>query len=325
VSQTDILIEGLRPGTLEKMGLGWSNLTSLKPNLVMVAVNGYGSTGPYRDMPSHGPAFDAVAGLAPAEEDELGRIQIAARQLRGMGMVLAPLFASTAAIAALQWARRTGQPVFLEVAQTDAALFANMALEEVASRRQRGAGGRTDPAETAADRGGVFENAVTTQYYRTRDNKVLLLMALERKFFVRLAEVVGRPDILAQFPEDHYADQLHGNDEVRSVLSEAIGSRDLDDWMAIFSQADIPAVPVNEGPQVLDDPQVKARVEWLSAADSTVTMKTPVRSRPRLASPGPAPALGEGTTEILRNLGLTPAQIAELLEAGVIRTETERG
>jgi crotonobetainyl-CoA:carnitine CoA-transferase CaiB-like acyl-CoA transferase len=140
----DIVIEGLRPGTLAKMGLTWDVLTRLKPNIVMIALSGYGQTGPYRDLPSHGVGFDAISGLAGIEEDENGRPCVPSRHVY-FGALVAPLLGASSALAALSWCRRTGRPALLDIAQADAAAFANYAVEEAVSEKRAVAAGEISP------------------------------------------------------------------------------------------------------------------------------------------------------------------------------------
>jgi crotonobetainyl-CoA:carnitine CoA-transferase CaiB-like acyl-CoA transferase len=329
VARSDIVIEGLRPGTLAKMGLGWSELTALKPNLVVVALSGYGQDGPYRDMPSHGVGFDAVSGLAPASYDARGRSRLEPGHTN-FGTILAPLFGATGALAALWWSRTTGRPVFLDIAQADAATFANLGVEDLACERQltpAGAVGTESGQRQSGDRGRgstSSSDSATMQYYDTRDGKVLLIMALERKFFVRLMEAVDRPDLVQQFAEDRYADPLMGSDQVRDALAEAISLRDRDEWMRIFAEADVPVVPVNRGAEVLDDPQLQTRIGWLKGDQGTVTMRTPMYAQPPLADPSMAAALGQDTASVLLELGIDADELERLEDAGVVRTCRDR-
>jgi crotonobetainyl-CoA:carnitine CoA-transferase CaiB-like acyl-CoA transferase/dienelactone hydrolase len=313
IPTVDILVEGLRPGALAKMGLTWDLVTELNPRIVMLALSGYGQTGPYRDLPSHGVGFDAISGLAGVEEDEQGRPRVPSRHVYH-GAVIAPLIGVSSALAALAWSRRTGKPVFLDVAQADAAAFANYEVEErVASRCAIEAGVAEAPSPAAA---AAAAHAPTIQAYRTRDGKPLMLMALERKFFERLAEATGRKDLLAHAGEGYL---VRGSKEIDDVLVEAIATKDLDEWMTILASADVPVVPVNESGVVADNPQMKARIEWLEADQSTVTMKIPVRSNPPLAPPRKAPAIGQDTAEILARVDLGPADQVQLEKDGVIR------
>lgn len=315
VREVDILVEGLRPGTLQRMGLSWDDVIELNPDIVMVALSGYGQEGPYRDMGSHGIGFDAIAGLVPVEEDERGHPRVVTRHVN-MGTLLAPLFGATAALAALGWARRTGEPVFLDVAQADAAAFANIGIEgEVAQQRAADAGTVVPPAPTTAT--GRSAPRPTMQCYRTRDDKMLLMMALERKFFSRMATAVGRPDLLDHFPEDQYL--IQGNAEVDDALVEIMAGRDLADWMQVFAEVDVPVVPLNDVSDVMDDPQMSSHLRWFPADQGTVTLGSPVHSSPRAATPGPAAAIGGDTVEVLAALGLTSAQIDALERDGIVR------
>ena len=315
IPAVDIVIEGLRPGTLEKMGLGRDVLTMLRPNIVAISLSGYGQTGPYRNLPSHGIGFDAIAGLAGIEEDEEGRPCVPSRHVY-FGALVAPLLGASSALAALSWSRRTGQPVFLDIAQSDAAAFANYALEEAVAEKLAVAAGSI-PASPPPPPSGPRTRASTMQAYRTRDGKALMIMALERKFFLRLAEATGRPDLAVH--ADGNSHTVHGSPEIDATLIEVIATRDMADWMELFARADVPVVPINEGAAVAEDPQMKARLEWLDAAQGAVTMKSPVRADPAIAAPYPAPAIGQDTVAILSQIGVTPDELEQFAEAAIIR------
>jgi crotonobetainyl-CoA:carnitine CoA-transferase CaiB-like acyl-CoA transferase len=312
IPTVDVVIEGLRPGTLDKMGLGWDELTSLKPDLVVISLSGYGQSGPYRDLPSHGIAFDAVSGLAAVEDDDAGRPRVATGHVY-YGSLIAPLFGATSVLAALSWSRRNGRPVRIDVAQADVAAFVNFAIEDAAAERAAAAAGLVDEPALMSVGGGRS----TIQAYRTRDGRLLMLMALERKFFVRLAEAIGRADLVAQVPEDQY--MVRTTPEIDEALASAIAAEDLGHWMEAFAAADVPVVPVNESTTALDDPQLQSRTEWLPADQGTVTMKTPVHAEPSPAAPSPAAAVGADTAAVLAELGLTDEEVAQLEAAGVVR------
>jgi crotonobetainyl-CoA:carnitine CoA-transferase CaiB-like acyl-CoA transferase len=316
VRDVDILIEGFRPGTLQKMGLGWDDLVALNPDLVMVSLSGYGQDGPYRDMGSHGIGFDAIAGLVPVEQDERGHPRVVTRHVN-TGTLLAPLFGATAALAALAWSRRTGEPVYLDVAQADAAAFANIGIETAVAREHAIAAGTVTPPPEPAAADGAPAPRPTMQCYRTRDGQMLLMMALERKFFSRLVEAVGRPDLLAHFPEDQYL--IQGNAEVDDALVEIIGGRDLAEWMELFAEVDVPVVPLHDTDEAAADPQLAHRLQWLPADQGTVTLGSPVRATPPVAPPRQAAAIGQDTVEVLTSIGVEQAEIDRLEREGVIR------
>jgi crotonobetainyl-CoA:carnitine CoA-transferase CaiB-like acyl-CoA transferase len=321
VRDVDVLIEGFRPGTLQKMGLAWPDLVALNPDLVMISLSGYGQDGPYRDMGSHGIGFDAIAGLVAVEEDERGHPRVMTRHVN-TGTLLAPLFGATAVLAALAWSRRNGEPVYLDLAQADAAAFANISIEGAVARERAVAAGTVAPPPPPVATGAPAPRP-TMQCYRTRDGKMLLMMALERKFFARLVEAVGRPDLLEQFPADQYL--IQGNAEVDDALVEILGARDLAEWMALFAEVDVPVVPVNDADEAAADPQLAYRLQWLPGDQGTVTLGTPVQATPRLAPPGPASAIGQDTVEVLTAIGVEQAEIERLEREGVIRITRRDG
>lgn len=317
IPTVDIMVEGLRPGTLDKMGLGWDVLTELNPRLVMIALSGYGQTGPYRDLPSHGVAFDAISGLAGLEEDENGRPRVPSRHVY-YGALFAPLLAASSALAALSWARRNDKPVFLDIAQADVATFANYVVEEHMAERLAIAAGVVEAPPPPASEPPPRASAI--QAYRTRDGKSLMLMALERKFFVRMVEAAGREDLLAHAGDGYL---VRGNKEIDEALVETIAMKDLDDWMDIFAAADVPVVPINDGTAAADNPQLKSRIEWLEADQSTVTMKAPVHSKPAIAPPMRAPSIGQDTAEILARINISAEELIQLEKDGIIRVGTQ--
>jgi crotonobetainyl-CoA:carnitine CoA-transferase CaiB-like acyl-CoA transferase len=81
---------------------------------------------------------------------------------------------------------------------------------------------------------------------------------------------------------------------------------------------------VNDSAQAADDPQLRTRIEWLDADQGTVTMKTPVKSAPEMAPPGPAQAIGEDTVAVLAGIGIEPAEIERLAQEGVIQMQEEK-
>jgi crotonobetainyl-CoA:carnitine CoA-transferase CaiB-like acyl-CoA transferase len=317
VPVVDIVIEGLRPGSLEKMGVSWAQMTALNPDLVMVALSGWGQAGPYRTMPSHGIGFDAIAGLADVRTNESGIPRVLSRHVN-MGTLLAPLFGASAVLAALNWSRRTGQPAFIDLAQADAAAFANFAIENAAAMRSAEAADTLPPPTPAGPARGIAEGQAM-QSYLTRDGQILLLMALERKFFVRLAEAVARPDLLDHLDESEYL--VRASAATDRVLTEVIASKDIGDWMEIFSAADVPVVPVYRGTEALDDIHMRGRLEWLPGAQGTVTMKSPAHMQPRAADPAPAPRIGQDTADVLSRIGVTDAEMERLVGTGIIRVE----
>ncbi len=199
VRRSDVVIEGLRPGSLDRRGLGYGRLRKVKSNLVFVSISGFGQNGPYRDVASHGPAFEAYAGLADPVmgEDGLPRVPLGKG---GIGIQAAPLLGALGTLAALTRARSTGEGCYLDVAESDGATYWNaLHLDDVADDRFRERrhlpyrGARFALPEGESD---IFEQGARCQYYETSDGRYLIFMALERKFFENFAAAIDRPDLL---------------------------------------------------------------------------------------------------------------------------------
>jgi crotonobetainyl-CoA:carnitine CoA-transferase CaiB-like acyl-CoA transferase len=119
VRDADAVIEAMRPGSLERRGLGWDRLLSVNPRLVFCTISGYGMTGPYRDLPSHGVAYDVWAGLVVPDVGDDGVVSIPEHP--SMGIHAGPLYGALGILAGIVQARATGRPSRLEIAQSDAA------------------------------------------------------------------------------------------------------------------------------------------------------------------------------------------------------------
>src|SRR5262245_50523846 len=183
VRGADAVIEAMRPGGLERRGLGWERLLEANPRLVFCSISGYGLTGPYRDLPSHGIAYDVWAGLVNPEEQD-GFVGIPEHP--SVGIHAGPLYGALGLLAGIVRARATGEPCRLEIAQSDAAAAMDWyrseswkAYERPESEVKGNAadGGARRPVGTAGMR-----DAVRYQMYASTDGHVLL-QASERIFW----------------------------------------------------------------------------------------------------------------------------------------------
>ena len=112
----------MRPGTLEKLGLGYEVLQEINPKIVFCTLSGYGSSGPYQNMPSHGIAYDTWAGLINPVVDDDGFTRIP-QDMPNVGINVGPMLGAFALLAGITRARETGQGCQMELAQSDAAAY----------------------------------------------------------------------------------------------------------------------------------------------------------------------------------------------------------
>ena len=318
----DVVIEAMRPGALARMGLGYDDLTQINPRIVFCTVSGYGMTGPYATMPSHGIAYDTWAGIVTPEVDEDGFTVIPEHV--SIGINAAPPIGAAAILAAVIRARDAGVGAFLDLAQSDAAAYFDWYRSEtwLAYRRPQDevTGNPSDDYERRAPGTAGMREGVRYQLYESADGHVLF-MASEQAFWKNFCEGVGRPDLYERWPGSTYADHARGNRELQAELRDVFKQRTSEQWLAFADEVNTPIAPVNTPQTVVDDPQFQARLPLLSHTDHGADMLPfPVRLvGEELPAPGHAPTVGQHTDDVLRDLlGVDDDRLAELREAGAL-------
>ncbi|GGM38931.1 CaiB/BaiF CoA transferase family protein [Dactylosporangium sucinum] len=325
VRSADVVVEGMRPGALHRRGVGYDRLREVNPAIVFCSLSGFGLTGPYSDLPSHGVGFDAWAGVAPPGVDTQGATYLADHT--SIGTKVGPVWAAMAVAAALLRARTTGRGCQLDIAQSDAAAAANWLPIEGSRAYERPepdvTGNPADGGERRVPGPGGMEEAVRYQYYRSGDGHVLF-MASEREFWENFCRGVGREDLYEARPGSRYADHATGDRRLRGQLQEIFEARTTAEWVAFGLAVNCPIAPVNGPASILADPQFRERMPWLPAAEyGADLLPTPVnvvgepRHRPRRA-----PSPGQHTAEILSDvLGYAPEHIDRLRASGAVPGE----
>jgi crotonobetainyl-CoA:carnitine CoA-transferase CaiB-like acyl-CoA transferase len=323
VAVADAVVEAMRPGGLARRGLGYERLREVNPEIVMLTISGYGMTGPYRDLPSHGIAYDAWAGtVAPVPgPQELPAIP----DHTSIGITAGPLFGTTALLAGVLRARQTGQGCHLEVAQSDAAAAFDWLRIEGHRAYQRPesevTGNPADGYERRPPGTGGMADAVRYQFYESSDGYVLL-MASERKFWRNFCSAIGRDDLFAARPGERLADHARGDLALRRELAAIFRAKTTAEWVRIGLERDIPIGPVNTPASIADDPQFTDRMPWQAAGRLAADqLPFPVRmvgeAPPAAASR--APDVGEHSDQILTEvLGYDVERVAALRAAGAL-------
>jgi crotonobetainyl-CoA:carnitine CoA-transferase CaiB-like acyl-CoA transferase len=292
VAKSEVVIEGLRAGALARRGLGFEDLKEVNPAIVFCSLSGFGQTGPYRDLATHGVAYDAYAGHAPPETTADGFPTIPARYTE-VGTTAGALYAAFGVVSAVLHARATGQGCHLDVAQADAAVS--------------WAAGRLDPALTGmppmAAKDVSMHGAVRYQYYATSDGRFILFQASEKAFFENFCRALGREDLLERDAGEEVGEHARNDLRLRAELADIFVTRTQEEWVAFFLEVDVPGV---EHDHPIAGP-------WRLLGSPILTGAPPVAI-------GPAPETGEHTDEILREvLGYDDARIDALKATGVVR------
>jgi crotonobetainyl-CoA:carnitine CoA-transferase CaiB-like acyl-CoA transferase len=322
VRVADVVVEAMRPGGLDRRGLGFERLREANLKVVMFTISGYGMTGPYRDLPSHGVAYDAWAGtVAPVPGPE-GLPSIPDHT--SIGITAGPLFGTAAILAAVLRARETGEGCHLEVAQSDAAAAFDWLRSEGHRAYERPesevTGNPSDGYQRRPPGTAGMAEGVRYQFYASRDGYVLF-MASERKFWQNFCSGLRREDLFESHTGAPLADHARGNLELRRELAEIFRGRGTAEWVQFGLDHDVPIGPVNTPADIAADPQFVDRMPW-QPADRLIADQLPfpvrvVGERPP-ASARHAPAVGEHTEEVLAEvLGYDSATLDRLKSGGV--------
>lgn len=295
-SSADVLVEGNRPGVMERLGLGWDALHARNPRLVMCSITGYGQDGPFAGRAGHDVNYMAVAGgldLNGSPDGPPVPLSVQVADIGGGG--LQPAVAILAALVAVQ---RGEEGRWIDASMTDGALTW-MALALAA----RGAG---EAVSRGAQRlGGRYP---CYRVYECRDGRHYSVGALEPKFWAELCTAIGRPDLI----DLQFSDAADSH----AAVEEVFRSRTRDDWAQALSGLDVCCEPVLDIDEVPAHPQVVAR-RMIVSNRSGVEVAPGIRLRDdwrRLE----APALGEHTAQVLSQAGVDVERYRELQSEGVI-------
>jgi len=308
VRSADALASNLRGDVPAKLGLVYENLKQANPRIVCAHLSAYGRSGPRAAWPGFDYLMQAEAGYfsltgepgAPPTRFGISIVDL----MTGLGLAYALLAALTAA-------RATGAGRDIDVSLFDMALhntsyLATWFLNEgvVTGRLPRSA----HPALTPC------------QLYRTRDGWIYL-MCNKEKFWPALCAKLGRPEWSEDARFRRFPDRLKHRDLLTELLDGELGGRTTAEWLEHFAGT-VPAAPINDLAQALENPFVKGQgrlQEIPHAARGAYRMVAPpVRCAGEEAPARPAPALGEHTGALLRELGYDEARIRALKEAKVI-------
>jgi crotonobetainyl-CoA:carnitine CoA-transferase CaiB-like acyl-CoA transferase len=323
----DVVIEAMRPGALARRGVGYEDLRVLNPKIVFCTISGYGMTGPYRDYPSHGVAYDTWAGIVNVATDDEGFTYIPEHV--SVGINAAPLFGGLGILAAVIRARETGESAYIDLAQSDAAAGMDWYRSETWRAYERPqsevTGNKADDYERRAPGTAGMVEGVRYQVYETADGRHVLFMASEQAFWKNFCEGVDRLDLFERWPGSKYADHARGNKELRRALRDIFRTKTADEWLQFGGRVNTPIAPVNTPKTLLDDPQFADRFPLLPAADMGADqLFTPLHFvGEELPHPAKAPTVGEHTEAVLRSvLGYDDNQISAARDGGAFGTDT---
>jgi crotonobetainyl-CoA:carnitine CoA-transferase CaiB-like acyl-CoA transferase len=308
----DVLIENLKPGAMEKLGLGWDVLHAINPALVMVRISGYGQSGPYKDRPGFGAIGEAMGGIRYTTGEPGGA---PARVGVSLGDSLASLHAVMGALMALlrvKTGQGQGQVVDVSLVESVFNLMESLVPEYdlLGHVRERS--------------GGALPGIAPSNTYPTRDGAYVVVAGNSDPIFKRLMQAIGRIDLADDPAFAHNDGRVAQVVLIDAAIAGWTSSHPIATVLATLEQAGVPAGPIYSVADIVADPHYQARGMILSAElPGGVKVKMP-GIVPKLSdTPGQVnwsgPALGAHTDEVLTKLGFDDGAIARLKEQGVIQ------
>jgi crotonobetainyl-CoA:carnitine CoA-transferase CaiB-like acyl-CoA transferase len=323
VATADVVVEALRPGSLARLGLGFEDLKKVNPKIVFATLSGYGATGPYKDMPSHGIAYDTWSGIVQPVVDEEGFCRIP-REMPNVGINVGPMLGAMAILAGVIKARETGEGCSMEMAQSDASAYMDwyrIETERAYLRPEDEVTGNPsdDYVRRPAGLAGMWEG-VRYQAYEASDGHVLF-MASEQAFWKNFCAGIDRMDLFDKWPGSKYADHARGNKELQTELREIFRTRSVEQWLAFADEHNTTIAPINTRVTIADDPQFQHRIGFLpidAVGCEQLPLPVFVDGEP-LPVPTMAPTVGRDTDDVLgRVLGKDAAEIERLRQEGAL-------
>jgi crotonobetainyl-CoA:carnitine CoA-transferase CaiB-like acyl-CoA transferase len=296
VETADVVVEGFRPGVMDRLGLGYQTLADRNAGIIYASLSGFGQSGPYRDRAGHDLNYLALAGVLGYNVDRAGEPVPPAVQTADLGAGTLAAVAILAAVVSRSLTGR-GQSVDVSLFGASVAWLPTLIAGLFAQHRA------PLPGEPMLS-GGLPQYDV----YRTADGRHVALGALEPRFFYNFLQRIERTDLAAE----------RDPARLREALKQIFASRPQREWVECLADVDTCFAPVNTLDETLADPQVQAlglftSVDGLpqiappfSFSDTPATVRTP------------PPELGAHTAMVLEELGLSADQIASLRTRGVV-------
>jgi CoA:oxalate CoA-transferase len=309
--QSDVVVENFAVGVMDRLSLGYEVLKQLNPGLIYASSTGFGRSGPYSEYPAYDPIIQAMVGImsttgfpdnppvkaGPPILDIMGGIHLCAGIL-----------------AALHLRDRTGEGTLVETSLYDAAI--GPMISQFSSHLVNGITGRW---------GNTVPGRILSPYncYAAKDGYVLLLVADEVKWRA-FCRIIEREDLIGNPLFATNAVRVKRVDELDAIVSEWVAQRTRQEVMEQLAGADITCGIVQEIPEVLQDPHLRARGTLQDLTHPTVGKVTVIGSPLRLDGEpptidSPSPTLGQHNELIYgKLLGLSAAELSNLKEQGVI-------
>ncbi len=311
VKHFDVLVENFRPGTMEKLGLGYDVLKEVNPGLIYAASSGYGHSGPDSKKASYDILAQSMGGIMSITgwpDSPPTRVGMS------LGDITASLYAAIGILAALQQRNHTGIGQKVDVSMLDC----QVSILENAITRYQVDGKSPGPI------GNRHPTIAPFQAFKAKDGYFVIACG-NNSLWQKLCEAIERKDLSLNRAFETNELRCRNLDALTDELNMTFSRQNVAHWVALIDGAGVPCGPINTIEKVLAEPQVRARNMVVSVEDKKAgrveIAGNPIKmsAMEDLATRGPAPDIGQHNTEVLGGiLGLTDEEIAVLHRDGVL-------
>lgn len=313
IAKADIMLDNLRAPQREALELTYPYISKINPQIISCSVTGFGSDGPYEDRPAYAIIVEALSGVMSVTGPEGGP---SVRSGPPIGDTMAGTYAAMAALAGLEYRRRTGHGQHIDVSMLDSQVSLLCYLAQYYLT-----GGMVATHQGQTHVGNPMYNV-----FKTKDDKELVVAANTQDMWVALCGVLGVSELTNDPRFLTNVERLKNRKELVPLIRERIATWNFADIHAALLAAGVPSAPINPIPQVVDDPQVRHRGMVVRVAHRSghdyATLGSPMKPDDAIgkdfASP---PALGGDTRDVLTSLGYSEDEIEKLLASGSVKAD----
>ena len=303
----DILLEGFRPGVMDKLGIGYQELKRRNPRIIFCSLSGYGQDGPYKERSGHDINYIGLGGILELTGPREGDPIIPGTQIADIGG--GGMMAAIAILAAIVHREKTGEGQYLDVAMHDGviswlSIHAGKYLldKELPKRGEMHLSGRY----------------ACYQVYSTKDGRHMSLGALEPKFWMNFCEAIGRKDLI-------YKQFIEGEERLQVIkeIQDLFKTKPQKEWVDFFKNVDACCEPILTLEEVFQHPHVlhrKMLMEYEHPVEGKIRqVGNPIKSSQYpFEIRSPSPSWGEHTMEVLKEIGFSEGEIKQFKEAKAI-------
>ncbi|MTI69057.1 MAG: CoA transferase [Firmicutes bacterium] len=309
VKEADVIVENFRPGTMEKLGLGFEVLKKKNPKIIYAAASGFGHSGPYSKRAAYDAVVQAMGGIMSITGQKDGKLT---RVGPSIGDITAGLFTSIGILTALVNRNKTGKGQKIDVAMLDCqvAILENAIARYVVTK------------DIPKPMGNRHTSIVPFEPFETKDGEIIIAAGND-VLWSKLCDAIGKSELVndERFKTNPLRNENY--DILRAIIAEPFKNKTTNEWLGILNDKGVPNGPINTIDKVIKDPQVLER-KMIVEVEHPKAGKLKVPGIPIKMSdtPGeirtPSPLLGEHTYEILEEmLGYNKEKIDKLRDENI--------